>query len=100
MRRKLVPVARRHAVQAKVAVVVDRTVHGAALILMHVGTPTLHSCRHTFGTNLVLAGVDIVTVKELLSHADIKTTMRYSHPTPESKRNAVNLLSNENSSGT
>lgn len=38
MRRKLVPLARRHAVQAKVAVVVDRTVHWAALILMHVGS--------------------------------------------------------------
>lgn len=38
MRRKLVPLARRHAVQAKVAVVVDRTVHRAALILMHVGS--------------------------------------------------------------
>ena len=38
MRRKLVPLARRHAVQAKVAVVVDRTVHRAALILMHAGS--------------------------------------------------------------
>ena len=36
MRRKLVPLARRRAVQAKVAVVVDRTVHRAALILVHV----------------------------------------------------------------
>jgi len=38
MRRKLVPLARRHAVQAEVAVVVDRTVHRAALILMYVGS--------------------------------------------------------------
>ena len=38
MRCKLVPLARRHAVQAKVAVVVDRTVHRAALVLMHVGS--------------------------------------------------------------
>ena len=38
MWRKLVPLARRHAVQAKVAVVVDRTVHRAALVLMHVGS--------------------------------------------------------------
>jgi hypothetical protein len=33
-----------------------------------------------------------VTVKELLGHADIKTTMGYSHATPESKKSAVNLL--------
>ena len=38
MRRKLVPLARRHAVQAKIAVVVNRTVHRAAFILMHVGS--------------------------------------------------------------
>src|ERR1051325_11257132 len=38
MRRKPVPLARRHAVQAKVAMVVDRTVHWAALILMHVSS--------------------------------------------------------------
>jgi hypothetical protein len=41
---------------------------------------------------LVLAGVDLVTVKELMGHADIKVTMRYAHPTPESKRKAVDLL--------
>lgn len=54
--------------------------------------PTLHTCRHTFGTNLVLGGMDLVTVKELMGHADISMTLRYSHPTPESKRNAVDLL--------
>ena len=48
----------------------------------------------TFATNLVLHGVDLVTVKELMGHADISTTLRYAHPTPESKRNAVELLSN------
>ncbi len=35
-----------------------------------------------------------------MGRADMAMTMRYSHPTPESKRNAVDLLSNENSSGT
>ena len=44
-----------------------------------------HDLRHTFATRLVLGGVDIVTVKELLAHSDISTTMRYSHPSPESK---------------
>ena len=51
-----------------------------------------HDLRHTFATNLVLAGVDLVTVKELMGHADIAMTMRYAHPTPESKRKAVELL--------
>ena len=59
-----------------------------------VGTPRLrfHDLRHMFATRLVLAGVDLVTVKELMGHASITTTMRYAHPTPESKRNAVALL--------
>ena len=38
------------------------------------------------------AGIDLVTVKELLGHADVTTTMRYAHPTPETKRTAVDVL--------
>ena len=51
-----------------------------------------HDLRHTFATNLVANGVDIVTVQDLLGHKDIQMTRRYSHPTPENKKNAVNLL--------
>jgi hypothetical protein len=36
--------------------------------------------------------VDLVTVKEILGHSRIEMTMRYAHPTPENKRNAVNVL--------
>jgi len=53
---------------------------------------TFHSLRHTFGTRLGMAGVDVKTIQELMGHRDIKMTMRYSHPTPEHKRNAVELL--------
>jgi integrase len=59
-----------------------------------------HDCRHTFATDLVLGGVDLRTVQELLGHADIKMTMRYSHPTPESKRRAVELLARGSKSTT
>ncbi|MEJ2745731.1 MAG: tyrosine-type recombinase/integrase, partial [bacterium] len=48
--------------------------------------------RHTFATRLVLAGVPLPVVKELLGHSTITTTMRYAHPTPESKRSAVAML--------
>ena len=51
-----------------------------------------HDLRHTFATRLVMAGVDIVTVKELMGHKDIRMTMRYSHPTPEHKKQAVERL--------
>ena len=39
-----------------------------------------------------MAGVDIVTLKELLGHKTIQMTMRYSHPSPEHKKRAVNLV--------
>jgi len=36
--------------------------------------------------------VDIVTVAELLGHSSIRMTMRYSHPSPDHKRKAVENL--------
>ncbi len=53
---------------------------------------TFHSLRHTFGTRLGMAGVDIRTIQELMSHKEIKMTMRYSHPTSEHKKRAVEVL--------
>ena len=48
--------------------------------------------RHTFASRLTRDGVDIVTVKGLLGHANISTTMRYAHSNDDAKRRAVNRL--------
>ena len=51
-----------------------------------------HDLRHTFASRLVMAGVDLVTVKELLGHKSIEMTMRYSHLSQDHKRRAISLL--------
>jgi len=53
---------------------------------------TWHMFRHTFASRLTRSGVDIVTVKELLGHANIGVTMRYAHSNDETKRRAVERL--------
>jgi site-specific recombinase XerD len=40
---------------------------------------TLHTLRHTYATHLLEEGLNIVTLKELLGHAEIATTMIYLH---------------------
>ena len=51
-----------------------------------------HDLRHTFASNLVMAGESIKTVQELLGHKDIKMTMRYAHLAPDYKKKAIKVL--------
>ncbi len=52
----------------------------------------IHSLRHTFASHLVMSGVDLPTVKRLMGHADIETTMIYSHLADEHVDRAVEKL--------
>jgi len=51
-----------------------------------------HDLRHTFGSHLVMQGVDLRTVQQILGHKDIKMTMRYAHLSPEYVQKAVEKL--------
>jgi integrase len=53
-----------------------------------------HDLRHTFASHLVMAGIDITTIKELLGHKTLTMTLRYAHLAPSHKVNAVNILDN------
>ncbi len=52
----------------------------------------LHTLRHTFASHLVMKGVDLPTVKKLMGHADIQTTMIYSHLADDHVDKAVEKL--------
>jgi integrase len=48
-----------------------------------------HDIRHTFGTRAIDSGSPLSAVKEIMGHADIRTTVRYVHTTEAGKRAAV-----------
>jgi len=58
-------------------------------IIKHV---TSHVLRHTFATHLMEMGMDIMTLKELMGHRDIRATLTYLHVAQLGRETAFNPL--------
>ena len=52
----------------------------------------IHTLRHTFASQLAIAGTPILTIQKLMNHADIAQTMRYAKLAPDQGSEAVKGL--------
>ena len=86
-------VVRRHHVSYSV---IQKAVRAAARMAKLQKPVSVHTLRHSFATHLLLNGVDIRQIQELLGHANVETTMVYTHVVKELRnpaRSPLDLLS-------
>ncbi len=51
-----------------------------------------HDIKHTFASNFVMKGGSVLSLKEILGHSDISTTMMYAHLAPSYLEEKINRL--------
>lgn len=53
-----------------------------------------HTSRHTYGTMLITAGVDLYTASKMMGHADVRPTQEYAKIVDRKKEEAISLIDN------
>jgi len=59
----------------------------------NVQTIKFHDLRHSFASQLAMAGVDLMRIQKLMRHKSITMTQRYAHLHPDSLQGATDVLS-------
>lgn len=54
-----------------------------------------YSCRHTTATALAENNIELATIQRVMRHASISTTTRYTHPSTDVARQALNVIADK-----
>jgi site-specific recombinase XerD len=72
--------------------IIQKAVYIAARTAGLTKPVSVHTLRHSFATHLLLNGVDIRQIQDYLGHANVETTMVYTHVVRDFRRPAQSPL--------
>jgi len=72
-----------------------RSIFNKAMDLAEIEDFRFHDLRHTFASHYLMNGGDLLSLKEILGHSDLKMVQRYTHLASKYKRNMINNLNSK-----